>query len=185
MILAAGGDIDRTTVIEELALTNGGGHFGGGMLVRQNAAPTVRNVAIYGNRAVYEGGGVSVRDGGNLLLEGGQIHDNTARVGGGVNVQDGGVILLQGVQIHDNTARAGAGIGIVHGRATVSDSVIENNQPSVPSDAGALYVAENSQLVMENTVVRGTTASFGGGMRLWLELHGHDHGRSVREQHRH
>ncbi len=44
--------------------------------------------------------------------------------------------------------------------------MIENNQLAGTPDAGALYVTQNSQLVMENTIVRGTTASLGGGMRL-------------------
>ncbi len=86
VILAAGGNIGRTTVVEVLSVTHGGGSSGGGILVRQNAAPTVRNVAVYGNNAVYTGGGVSAQDGGDILLQGVQIHDNTARAGAGLNI---------------------------------------------------------------------------------------------------
>ena len=133
VILAEGGAIDRATVVEQLAVTNGGGSHGAGILVRQNAAPTVRNVAIYGNRATSTGGGVSAMDGGD--------------------------VLLQAVHMHDNTAGAGAGLSILGGRATVSNSTIENN--SAVESGGAINAGGQSTLTMNGVVVTNNHAAAG------------------------
>ncbi len=137
VILAEGGAIGRATVVEQLAVTNGGGAFGAGIFARQNAMPTIRNVAIYGNRAT--------------------------QIGGGVSAMEGADVLLQAVQIHDNTASHGGGLGIFGGRATVSSSTIENN--SAVDSGGAIVAFNQSILTMNGVVVTNNHAGQGGG--LW------------------
>ncbi len=59
VISATDGAIGRTTVVEGLALPAAAAQTGAGVSVRNGAAPTLRNLVIYGNNASGLGGGVA------------------------------------------------------------------------------------------------------------------------------
>lgn len=140
-VTASGAGIGRTTVIEQLSITGGGGQNGAGVLVRNGAAPTLRSLVIDGNTASSWGGGVGVINGGDALLE--------------------------GVVIRNNASPGGSGMALTsQSRATVRDSTFENNSATGARTAGALYVIGSSQLFMQDSVVRGSSAVNGGGMRI-------------------
>ena len=56
---AAGSGIGRSTVIDGLTITGGGGASGAGITIGGGASPTLRNLVIHGNNAANAGGGVS------------------------------------------------------------------------------------------------------------------------------
>lgn len=139
-VTAADAAVGRNTVVEGVAITGGGGARGGGVSVRNGAAPTLRNLVIHGNTASDWGGGVAVA---------------------------GGDPLLEGVTIRNNSSRAGAALALgSQSRATVRNSMIENNAASGARDAGAVYVFSGAQLTMQDSTIRGTSATSGGAMRV-------------------
>ena len=140
VIAVSGGEIRRDTVVEQLSVTGGGGSFGAGILVEQDAAPTFRSVSIHDNTAAQQGGGLSLFSRSDVLLE--------------------------NVEVRDNRAMSGSGLFATTARLTVRNSTFTNNVTLGQTGAGALYVTSNSQMTMENSTVSGTAASFGGGLRL-------------------
>jgi parallel beta-helix repeat protein len=133
--------IGRTTVVEGLSITGGGGQAGAGVLVRNGAAPTLRNLVIHGNSASGSGGGVAVSHAADPLLD--------------------------GVIVRNNSAQLGSGLALTRqGRATVRNSRFENNSATGSGSAGAVYVVSASELTMQNSVVRGTSANNGGGVAI-------------------
>ena len=140
VITAWGSEIWRDTVVEKLSVTGGGGSFGAGILVGENAAPTFRTVSIHDNTAAQQGGGLSLQSQSDVLLE--------------------------DVEVRDNRALSGSGLFATTARFTVRNSTFANNVTLGQSGAGALYVTSNSQMIMENSTVSGTTAFLGGGLRL-------------------
>lgn len=135
-----GASIRPDTSIENLAVTGGGGRFGAGILVHNAAGITVRSVSIYGNTATEHGGGLAVIENGELML-------------------------IDAV-VRDNRAPGGSAMFMTNGRATISDSTFSANLASGQAHSGALYVTWNSELVVENSVISGSTANLGAGLRL-------------------
>ncbi len=138
-LTAADANIDRATLVEKMGITGGGGQNGAGVLVRNGASPTLRNLEIHGNSATSLGGGVAVLSGGDPLLD--------------------------RVVIRNNAAPGGSGLALSgQSRATVSDSSFADNSATGSREAGAIYVLSSSQLTMQNSAVWGTSASFGGAL---------------------
>ncbi len=130
VMTAANSGIQRSTVIDGLSITGGGGANGGGVLVRGGAAPTLRNLVVYGNSATGWGGGVGVSEGSNPLLE--------------------------NLTVRNNSAPTGAGLALgSQSRATVRNSRFENNTSTGSRSAGAISVVGASSLTMQDGIVRG------------------------------
>ena len=140
VVRADDSQIARDTVVENLSIAGGGGDRGGGLLVSSGAKPTVRNVTIRDNSTSQLGAGITVQNGANLLLEGALIRNNAAPSGSGLTVNDG--------------------------QATVRDTTIENNVSNGDSQSGAVSVQSGATATFANVTIRGTTAHYGGGLRV-------------------
>ncbi|MCB0203714.1 MAG: DUF1565 domain-containing protein [Anaerolineae bacterium] len=134
------GQIARTTIIENLAIAGGGGDRGGGLLVSSGANPTVRNVTIRDN--------------------------NTSQWGAGITVQNGADLLLEGALVKNNAAPTGSGLTVTGSQATVRNTTIENNVSNGAAQSGAVSVQAGATATLTNVTIRGTTATYGGGLRV-------------------
>jgi predicted outer membrane repeat protein len=142
VITASGAQIQRTTVLQGLTVTGGGGAGPGGMNIAGGAAPTLRNLRISGNVV------------------------NAGPAGGGLMISGSGNPLLENVEIRNNQASAGAGLTLWEGRATLRNCTIADNISQGPRGViyGAVYLDEGSELTMANTVISGSASASGGGM---------------------
>lgn len=111
-------------------------HSGGGILVR--GAFTMKRGGVRNNTAALDkdgvgfGGGVYIRSGDPVSIEGGDITGNTAGMGGGVFI-DGGDVAMTGGTVSGNTATQGGGGVIVWNGATFNQrggSISGNRAPS-------------------------------------------------------
>ena len=141
VVTISASSITRTTLLEGITITNGGGASGGGILIRNGAAPTLRNLVISNNRATGTGGGIAIIDTANPLLERVTIRNNTS--------PNGAALVL--------TSRS---------RTEIRDSLIENNVTDDVSVTGALYVSGASELILINSTIRNTTGRFGSGLAV-------------------
>lgn len=74
---------DKSSVLEGVTVRNGYGYEGGGIWC-WSSSPTVRDVILAGNTAVFSGGGVYCGGGSSPDLVNVTIYDNTAVDGGGI-----------------------------------------------------------------------------------------------------
>ena len=137
---------------------------------------TNSNMEPRGNNTFKVGGGVYVKKGGTLNLEGGTITGNTAQRGGGIFINNGANFTMTGGTVSgnqtvdkvpgDNFAGEGGGI-FVYGTATISGGQIINNTCNSKTDlgGGGLYVNNSGLATLINATVTGNTADgFGGGI---------------------
>ncbi len=141
VVTASDCNITRSTVIEGMGITGGGGPTGAGVQLR-GASPTLRNLVIYGNNAANSGGGLAISQSADPLLDGLTVRNNSARMGSGFALTS-------------------------QGRVTVRNSRLENNSATGTNTSGAIYVASTSHLTMQDSVVKGTSATNGAGIVIY------------------
>ncbi len=166
----------------------GWNQYGGGVGVMQ-AAVTLSHCHLYGNVA-HAGGGLHVEM-GDATLVGSLITDNEANDGGGLALKESDITLTDNT-IADNLAYSyGGGLFLVDGQADLNGDVISRNvalsggglyaefshlnldgctvvSNTVPSSGGGLALYYNNSLTLTNSLVRGNTADFGGGIDMWI-----------------
>ncbi len=166
---------------------------GGGILIANNADPSIINCVISDNYAYY-GGGVGVIDGSepsflHVLIDGNEGHE----LGGGVYctrasllIEDvvisnnlsgpdfgrygGGIysflsnLELIGVTIRDNLAHSGGAIyGYYPSDISLTDCVIENNE--VRRDGGGIFAFTSCNIHLNHILISGNQADrLGGGI---------------------
>ena len=107
-----------------------------GTLVMNTGSRIIGNSIPYDeNNSPFPGGGVHVWDGGNFIMIGGEISNNSATSGGGVYVN--GNFTMKGGEISNNNV-----YGIIAPSAGVS-------YPTY-GIGGGVYVDENASFIMEN-----------------------------------
>ncbi len=149
--------IHSGTISNNVAKNSGGGvHSLGGSV-------TLHNGTIFANDAYSSGGGICCYGGSANHLNGGSIHDNTARIGAGA-VNGGGEMTLDGTRIHGNTADKngdGLGGGIVNsGTLNLNSGSIDHNHAS--KDGGGIYNGKNGKLTGNSALVHDNTLGSDG-----------------------
>lgn len=143
LVTASGSQIGRSTVLEGMTITGGGGRYGGGVQVSSGAAPTLRDLWVVDNAAV---GGPS---------------------GGGILVSDGANPLLEEVKLRGNRANSGSAIAVWQAQATLRRcTVADNGTTGALPLYGAILLDGRSTVTIEDTVVRGNRAQYGGGLAV-------------------
>jgi hypothetical protein len=153
--------------ISGLTITQGAAIIGAG-IVDFDENLTLDHVAITGNTATAEGGGLWM-DG---FTFGATIRDSTisgntaATTGGGVYVEDLGTpLLIQRTAITGNTAATGGGVYFYDPDAAVTfeDATISGNTAS--GDGGGLFVydTDGGPFTISRTTISGNTAGSDGG----------------------
>ena len=156
--------------ISGMTITNGQEARGGGIRV-QDETLTLDDVALIGNTASGEGGGLYA-DGFamTLTVRNSTISGNTAFAGGGAYVEDtGGATTFEGVVIDGNTAtQQGGGIFFYDpdNDVVIDHATITNN---VAGKGGGIYLysQDGGSFTVSNSTISGNQATSGGGVLLY------------------
>ena len=169
--------------ISNLILTDGrasvaAGKNGGALLIRPDETVALTNLTIRESVAVGNGGGVSIGDSSSVVIDGGSLLDNTARImGGGLWNSNGRLTILDGannVTIDGNSAtgtaaaNGGGGIYTSGGFLTilnVSDNnvTISNNRATGTSGSGGGIFSGGGRVAISEATIRSNSANRAGG----------------------
>jgi len=130
-----------------------------GTLTMQNGSLITGHILQPAN----DGGGVNVREGGTLIMNGGEISGNYANTGGGVLVRYGGTFTMNNGTISGNHAGVGGGGGVFVGAGgtfNMSGGTISGNTAASNPGSG---VAVAGDFNMTNGTIYGNEAEEGGG----------------------
>lgn len=162
------GSDTTTPVIEANVIA---GNQNGGIRVGGGSRPVIRDNAIHGNIATFEGGGAIRVYGSSATIERNLILDNRAIFGG-----RGGALHLSGsaqARVIDNviSGNFGGDAGAIYlfasGAPVIRGNVITNN--SANSSAGAIYTVNESDVLVENNLFA-DNACFGSAGAIWFAI---------------
>ncbi|MBR2354660.1 MAG: hypothetical protein IKA76_09185, partial [Clostridia bacterium] len=155
--------------------TRGDG-FGGAFCIYSKSEITIATLTASGNTS-YEKGGFMYISGSTVVIENGEIEDNTSETanGGGFSVHSGGTVKLYGVTMSGNSAENGNGGALyVYGaNAVVGDAEhtdVNAFTGNKAKDGAAIYVSgktANASL-SAHTIVANENVSTGGGAALYV-----------------
>lgn len=161
---------DVNVALSGLTVSNGRAQTGGGIRV-QDESLSLDDVALTGNTALGNGGGLFA-DGFamTLTVRNSTISGNAARGGGGAYIEDTkGVTLFDGVVIDGNTAsEQGGGIFFYDpdNNVVIENATISNN--TARKGGGIyLYSQDNGSFSISKSTVSGNQATTGGGVYLY------------------
>jgi len=164
------------------------GGLGGGGGVNVNGIDSTFNMSagiIRNNASANYGGGLTVHNGAEANMSGGEIHTNTAVPGGGgVFVGIAGTEFnMSGGVIYENTAASGGGLqqsfapGSTNYVNISGDAIIRNNTATTDNggsgNGGGLWFGGNSistisdDVIIRNNVSNGTGGFANGGGGIW------------------
>ncbi|MCB1767197.1 MAG: DUF642 domain-containing protein [Candidatus Competibacteraceae bacterium] len=156
-VSSLGATISGLTIKEGKSYYDGGGIYNAGYL-------TLNQVTVSDNTATHSGGGIFST--GSLTLTDVTVSDNTADDGaGGGNGAGGGISLYGGTAtltdsvVKNNQAYSGGGISLSEGTATLTDSIVKSNQAY---SGGGIYLSKGTA-TLTNTTIDGNQTSGGDG----------------------
>lgn len=142
-----------------LAITNGRGSKGSGMLI-DHANVLVRDCVVTGN----EGGGV-VNLGSDSAFYSCAFDENGAEIAGGGFRNEGGSPTLTDCAVRANTAGTfGGGIYSSAGRLTLMNSTISANSTKSGAWGGGIYSGAGELLAFNTVIEKNTSLDSGGGV---------------------
>jgi hypothetical protein len=151
------------------------GYVGGGSVLEMRTGAkifgnTVSSSAPYPDNSSY-GGGVTVKENGIFIMNGGEISGNTSKIGyghgGGVYVYRQGIFTMNDGEISGNTATGNFGGGgvYVEGTFTMNEGKIYGNNASYRG-GGVSTVDPSAFFTMNGGEISGNTAPKGGGINV-------------------
>lgn len=138
---------------------------GGGLYDNGAAAPLDWSyVSATSNSAEFDGGGITLYNGGPLNIDKLGLYLNQAPEGGGI-ASFGGGLTLQNAEIRGNLAGdRGAGI-VAYTSLTMTDSLVQQNSISTTiGTGGGIHVRKTSFVNLNHVSVLSNTAVYGGGI---------------------
>ena len=141
--------------------------FAGGVCVRYDSNPTLRNLIVQNNKVAgtgSSGGGLGVSSGSQPLIEDVIVRDNEAYYGGGIFVFFSQP-TFKNITVYDNHAISSAGgVGIQTSEVSFHNSVFYGNQAE--EYAGAIWAYDKSTVLVNRSTIYGnsTTKYTGGGI---------------------
>lgn len=167
VLTITGPAITNSTVISGLVLTGADIiDTGGGILITNNALPTLRAMQVRDNFAEM-GGGLYIDTGGVQLLDSNVTHNQARQSGGGVYVAQAGASFEQrGGTIDDNRAVDGAGVFVQNGAYHPVGTLIISNTAS--RWGGGLLIGSGGDITLDNAQIQHNVAISGGG--LFIDL---------------
>ena len=164
------------TISENKATYAYGGYGDGGgvAVMNSNSTFTMTDGLIEKNQADYRGGGICNLFGGNTVINGGVIKENTAikQYGGGI-CNYHGTMKIKNVTIENNGARNGGGIGSVYlieyqdyylSKMDISNCKIQNNSATY---GGGMYSTSSPDVSLSDCTITANEASYGGGAYVY------------------
>ena len=153
-------------LIENLTITSGSAHDGGGIYCRDHSNPSFENVVIINNSAVYDGGGIYCNDYSNPSLDNVELSGNYSNSGGGIFCNGNSNPSLENVTIADNTAEYhGGGILCRYSSPSLENVTITGNSANGNYyGGGGIYCSQGSSPSLENVTISDNSAIYGGGI---------------------
>lgn len=162
--------VDRTLIVTGFTIRNGNGIdlCGGGLLIADEASPTVEGNLVRENFATT-GGGICVGKRSNALVRRNQILVNQSRYGGaGIYLDEGATAVVESNVIGENVNSEywGGGVSCTRCQAIVRGNTLRANRTGASSvgRGGGLSCDEGAPTVQNNLIVgNSATAYYGGG----------------------
>lgn len=150
--------------IADMTLTEGSSpEDGGAILLRNDGALAVENVAFTDNASEKGGGAISTsRSNVRLEVSNSVFEGNAARSGGGAILVNGGRADISGSSFQDNFAgRFGGGVEAFIGRVEISNSTFVGNEAS---EGGGILVSGAQTTLTHLTIVDNIARESGDGI---------------------
>ncbi len=143
----------QTVTISDLTIQNGSATQGAGIQIRSGGGTvTLRDVAITGNTAGSQGGGLDTSS--PLELNRVTVSGNSANVGAGLNLSSGGVTQVTNSTISGNSASSNGGGIFTRSTVTLTNSTVAFNSAS---NGGGINQAGGGSAILRNTILASNT----------------------------
>ena len=169
-----GGAVDRNV---SKGSGGGGGVWYSGVATSKagEAALSIKNGSVSGNRAEAGGGGGVIIWGGSAEMTGGSVNGNYAlRASGGAHIAQGSTMRLAGGEVSGNMANQGGGVSVSDKSTLVMDggevsgnSAVPNLNSPTNNNSGGISVQKGGTFILNNGAVKGNAASYGAGVSGW------------------
>jgi len=152
-----------TAVLSGFTITNGyasGTSDRGGGIFIYGSSPTLENLIVTNNEAVFYGGGIYCYESSSSLSNSIISNNITSQGGGGIVIHSYSNMSLYNVTISDNIAYRRGGIS-----CSYSDPILENvtvTGNTVTAEAGGIFFT-SSNPILENVTIAGNSAGEVGG----------------------
>jgi hypothetical protein len=158
-------NLDLTgAILDGVTITGGNAdiwpHDSGGGMYNYQSNPTLRNVRIVGNHAVYGGG--MYNENSSPTMTNVAITGNSADSDGGGMANINSSLTLTNVMLDDNHADYGGGMYNFSSSPTLTNVTITDN--SANSDGGGMYNLSSSPKLTNVTITGNSANDYGGGM---------------------
>ncbi len=133
--------------------------------ILQAASLHLSGVTIRGGE-IASGAGGGIRNAGSLTITDATLTGNRVLQGAGGGIDNSGTLVIESTQFHQNTAtEAGAISNNASAMLTISGSLLTENRAvgNTGSETGGAIV-NVGQLQIDDTILRGNTASLGGAV---------------------
>ena len=130
-------------------------------VVENGGTLTISGGIVTQNRTSNNGGAVSVLSGGNLMLFGGNIRDNSGKNGGAIYLAEDSALRLSGGSVTGNTATNGGGVYAEPGCSFVVPAecrivTVKNNYSSTLKANDDIFLSTGALITMEAAFADGS-----------------------------
>jgi len=166
-VIFQGGE-DANSVLGGLTITNGYENYGGGIFCWASG-PVISNCIIYGNTAMFNGGGIFCQLGSNPIIRNCWIIENSAgSIGGGISCEVGSSVNLENSVVSGNFADYfGGGFYCDESELRAINSIISGNQAG--SYGGGGYCAYSNLFLLNCDILGNRAQLYGGGVRFYFD----------------
>lgn len=157
---------NQPAVFEDLAISGGLGDMAGGGVAGGSTTVTLRRCHVHGNTSQYFSGGVTIGQGGVLVVIDSTVVDNHSSEygnGGGIGVNLG-TLVLDGSTVSGNSSPIGGGIFAWQGALALHNSTVSGN---TADQGGGIGVYAPDSFETNHVTVSGNAAPQGAGVRLY------------------
>ena len=138
--------------ISDVTIQNGAASSGGGIELGSGVSLTLQDVAVTGNTATAQGGGIDTAS--PIVLNRVTISGNTANNGAGLSNNGGGTITMLNSTISGNTATNNGGGIFARSSVTITNSTIAFNSAS---SGGGIDKSGGGSVSLKNTILASNT----------------------------
>ncbi|MAX13596.1 MAG: hypothetical protein CMG11_06110, partial [Candidatus Marinimicrobia bacterium] len=138
-------------LLENLIITNNHSigeqeNDGGGGICLDNTSAIIRNCTIQNNSSQLKGGGILLKNGASATIDNCFIDSNSAENGGGISIEGSSILLIDNSTISYNSADHNGGGLFVSDNSNLSmnNSIIDNNYITLHGMGAGLLISSGS-----------------------------------------